>query len=259
MNNNLIEFRNITKRFNDVTIFENFNFSVKENEIVTIIGASGSGKSTLLRILMTLETINEGEVYINNTPMWHEEKDGKKIKASPKYLREVRKNFGMVFQHFNLFPHMSVLRNVTEAPVYSLGLSKQEAKKRAKDLLCLVGLEDKMDEYPANLSGGQKQRVAIARALAMRPKVLLLDEITSALDPELVGEVLDIIRNLAQKHKQTMLLVTHEMAFAREISDRICFFDKGKFVEEGTPEEIFENPKEERTKEFLHRYLSDNN
>lgn len=255
MSQPIIEFKNVHKRFGETTIFDGFNFRVEENEIVSIIGPSGSGKSTLLRILMTLEGIDGGYINVAGESLWHMLWNGKYVPASNKHLHKMREQLGMVFQHFNLFPHMTVKRNITEAPMRVKGLSRQEAEKSAEDLLELVGLSDKADSYPNDLSGVQKQRVGIARALAMRPAILLLDEITSALDPELVDEVLDVIRNLAKEQDFTMLLVTHEMYFAREISDRVCFFDKGKIVEEGKPEAIFTAPKEERTKAFLNAYL----
>lgn len=251
----IIEFKNVQKRFGDTTIFNDFSFRVEENEIVSIIGPSGSGKSTLLRILMTLEGIDGGYINVNGESLWHMPWNGAYVPASNKHLHKMRNHLGMVFQHFNLFPHMTVKRNITEAPMRVKGLSRQEAEKAADDLLELVGLADKADSYPNDLSGGQKQRVGIARALAMRPSILLLDEITSALDPELVDEVLDVIRNLVKEQSFTMLLVTHEMYFAREISDRVCFFDNGAIVEEGKPEDIFTAPKEVRTKAFLNAYL----
>jgi len=241
----IIEFKNISKKFGNDSIFHNFNFSVEENEIVAIIGPSGSGKSTLLRMLMTLEGFDSGEIIIKE----------KKLPASKRDEKKIRAMCGMVFQQFNLFPHLSVLENITIAPLNVLKLDRDSASKRALDLLCMVGLEDKKDEFPSRLSGGQKQRVAIARALAMRPDILLLDEITSALDPLLVGEVLGCIKSIAQKHNLTILIVTHEMEFAREVADRVCFFDGGRVLEEGAPEMIFTNPKEERTREFLKNYL----
>ncbi|MBJ7554699.1 ectoine/hydroxyectoine ABC transporter ATP-binding protein EhuA [Marinomonas spartinae] len=251
----MIEFKNVKKRFGDTTIFSDFNFTVEENEIVSIIGPSGSGKSTLLRILMTLEGIDGGYINVAGESLWHMYWQGQYVPANSKHLHKMRNHLGMVFQHFNLFPHMSVKRNITEAPMRVKGMSREEAEESAEKLLNLVGLADKADSYPNDLSGGQKQRVGIARALAMKPSILLLDEITSALDPELVDEVLDVIRNLVKEDSFTMLLVTHEMYFAREISDRVCFFDKGTIVEEGKPEEIFTAPKHERTKAFLNAYL----
>jgi polar amino acid transport system ATP-binding protein len=248
----IIKFDSVVKRFGDLTVLDELNFEVKKGEKVSIIGPSGSGKSTVLRILMTLETINDGVVTLAGEPLWHEKApDGGLKPASETHLRKMRAQLGMVFQQFNLFPHMTVLRNITEAPTKVLGLSKAEAKERAEELLELVGLSDQAGKYPHQLSGGQQQRVGIARALAMRPNVLLFDEPTSALDPELVGEVLNVIGKLAEEHDLTMLLVTHEMRFAREISDRVCFFDQGRIREEGAPEDLFTNPSEERTREFL--------
>ncbi len=205
---------------------------------------------------MTLENIQDGVIWVAGKPLWHELKNDELVEASENHLRDMRKEMGMVFQQFNLFPHMTVKRNITEAPVHVLGLSKEKANKRADEYLELVGLSDQADKFPSQLSGGQQQRVAIARALAMRPNILLFDEPTSALDPELVGEVLSVIQRLSEKHDLTILLVTHEMQFAKEISDRICFFDKGKIVEDGSPEQIFGNPQEERTKEFLSNFIN---
>lgn len=252
----LIRFDNVSKHFGDFQVFKGLNFEVKKGEKVTIIGPSGSGKSTVLRVLMTLEEIQGGVVYVDGEALWHEPgKNGQLVKAGEAHLRKMRGKMGMVFQNFNLFPHMSVRRNLTEAPIKVLGLNKVQAQKRADRLLKMVGLSDHADKYPPQLSGGQKQRVGIARALAMRPSVMLFDEPTSALDPELVGEVLQVIRRLASEHDLTILMVTHEMEFARQISDKICFFDQGRVLESGTPDEIFTNPKEERTKQFLHAVL----
>ncbi|WP_102223491.1 ectoine/hydroxyectoine ABC transporter ATP-binding protein EhuA [Acidimangrovimonas sediminis] len=255
MSEPMIRFDKVEKSFGTFNVLKDLDFEVARGEKVTIIGPSGSGKSTVLRILMTLEDITGGAVYVGGDPLWHEEKGGKLVPASEGHLRQMRTQLGMVFQSFNLFPHMTVLRNLTEAPRVVLGLSKAEAKDRAEELLELVGLTEHAHKFPNQLSGGQQQRVGIARALAMRPKVMLFDEPTSALDPELVGEVLNVIRGLSEEHDLTMLMVTHEMRFAREISDRVCFFDGGKICESGTPEEIFGNPKEERTKQFLHAVL----
>src|SRR5690554_3142285 len=252
----IIRFEKVVKRFGPVTVLDELDFEVRKGEKVSIIGPSGSGKSTVLRILMTLETIDDGFIRVAGRPLWHEERNGERVPASEAHLRDMRKEMGMVFQQFNLFPHMTVRRNITEAPVHVLGLSKQEANQRAEEYLELVGLSDQADKYPSQLSGGQQQRVAIARALAMRPNILLFDEPTSALDPELVGEVLSVIQRLSKKHDLTILLVTHEMQFAKEISDRVCFFDKGKIVEEGPPEQVFSTPREERTQEFLKGFIN---
>ncbi|MBB3309694.1 polar amino acid transport system ATP-binding protein [Rhizobium sp. BK196] len=251
MSEPVIVFDKVKKSYGDFVVINDLDFSVSPGEKVTIIGPSGSGKSTVLRILMTLEKINGGAVYVGGDPLWHERKNGALVAAGENHLRGMRKQLGMVFQQFNLFPHMTVLRNLMEAPRVVLGLSKTEAKERAEELLQLVGLTDHAHKFPGQLSGGQQQRVGIARALAMRPRIMLFDEPTSALDPELVGEVLTVIRRLASEHDLTMLMVTHEMRFAREISDRVCFFDKGKIHEEGTPAEIFGNPQKERTQQFL--------
>jgi len=253
-NQPIIEFSGVTKRFGALTVLDDFNFSVARGEKVTLIGPSGSGKSTVLRILMTLEPFQEGKLRLAG--MSYHEAGGKgPFLASEKHLRQIRNHVGMVFQSFNLFPHMTVLRNIVEAPVRVLGIERAQAEARAIELLDMVGLTDKKDHYPVQLSGGQQQRVAIARALAMRPRVLLFDEPTSALDPQLVGEVLSVIRGLALEHDLTMLLVTHEMRFAREVSDRVCFFDKGRICEQGAPDEIFGTPKQERTREFLSSVL----
>ena len=251
----IIRFEKVIKKFGDVTVLDELDFEVRKGEKVTIIGPSGSGKSTVLRILMTLENINDGVIYVTGRPLWHEEKNGELVPAAEEHLREMRKEMGMVFQQFNLFPHMTVRRNVTEAPVQVLKLCKEEANERADKYLELVGLSDQSDKFPSQLSGGQQQRVAIARALAMRPNIMLFDEPTSSLDPELVGEVLNVIQRLAEEHDLTMLLVTHEMQFAKQISDRVCFFDKGKIVEQGTPDEVLVHPQEPRTQEFLKSFI----
>ncbi|MEV6652370.1 amino acid ABC transporter ATP-binding protein [Streptomyces sp. NPDC051219] len=238
----LIRFENVTKRFGDNTVLDNLCFSVRPGKHVTLIGPSGSGKTTILRLLMTLMKPDAGTIDVNGSRLFP---------AGEKEIREVRKNIGMVFQQFNLFPNMSVLRNITEAPVRVLGLSRDEAEERARDLLDLVGLGDRCGAKPSQLSGGQQQRVAIARALAMRPQVLLLDEVTSALDPELVAGVLDVLRDIARTTDITMLCVTHEMNFARDISDEVLMFDSGRVIESGSPEKIFSDPGHERTREFL--------
>ena len=255
MNQPIVRFDKVSKRFGDLTVLKDLNFSVQPGEKVSIIGPSGSGKSTVLRVLMTLEPIDEGVVYVDGEPLWHESRNGQLIPASEAHLRNMRQKLGMVFQQFNLFPHMTVLRNIAEAPVRVLGLSRKEADTRALELLDMVGLADQAKKFPGQLSGGQQQRVGIARALAMRPKVMLFDEPTSALDPELVGEVLKVIERLADEHDLTMLLVTHEMEFARQISDRVLFFDQGAIKEQGDPETIFTNPSDPRTREFLHAVL----
>jgi polar amino acid transport system ATP-binding protein len=247
----MVRFVQVTKRYGELVVLDRLDLEVAPNEKVAIIGPSGSGKTTVLRMLMTLERIDEGAIWVDGRPLTHMERNGRLIPADERYLRSVRGQIGMVFQHFNLFPHMSALGNCMEAPVHVLGLPKAEARARAEELLTMVGLADKMAHYPSQLSGGQQQRVAIARALAMRPKVMLFDEVTSALDPELVGEVLNVIRKLGAEHNLTMLMVTHQMGFAREFADRVCFFYAGKIAEQGPPAEIFSNPRNERTQQFL--------
>ncbi|RUV83717.1 ectoine/hydroxyectoine ABC transporter ATP-binding protein EhuA [Mesorhizobium sp. M1A.F.Ca.IN.022.05.2.1] len=247
----MVRFMNVRKTYGDFVVLDNLNLDVAPGEMVTVIGPSGSGKTTVLRMLMTLETINGGVIYVDGKPLTHMPKNGALVPADAKYLRKARSSIGMCFQHFNLFPHMTAVENCMEGPVQVLGLSRREAKERAEELLSMVGMIDKKDQHPARLSGGQQQRVAIARALAMRPKVMLFDEVTSALDPEVIGEVTNVIRDLVTKHNLTMLMVTHQMGFARDISDRICFFYGGKIEEQDTPEELFTNPKSKRTQQFL--------
>ncbi|MFD5659082.1 ectoine/hydroxyectoine ABC transporter ATP-binding protein EhuA [Streptomyces hirsutus] len=242
----LIRLEKVTKRFGTNTVLDDLDFSVDAGKHVTLIGPSGSGKTTILRLLMTLLKPEEGTITV----------DGEQLFPAPeKQVREIRKKIGMVFQHFNLFPNMTVLRNITEAPVTVLGLSKDEAEDRARELLEMVGLTEHIDKHPAQLSGGQQQRVAIARALAMRPQVLLLDEVTSALDPELVAGVLDVLRDIARSTDITMLCVTHEMNFARDISDRVLMFDQGRIIESAPPEKLFSEPEHDRTREFLSAVL----
>ncbi|MEV0077005.1 ectoine/hydroxyectoine ABC transporter ATP-binding protein EhuA [Nocardia neocaledoniensis] len=247
----MIRFDRVVKRFGDLVVLDELDFSVRRGEKVTLIGPSGSGKTTILRLLMTLETITDGVIWVDGEPLTHTERGGKLVPAKEKHLRAVRTKIGMVFQQFNLFPNMTVLENITEAPVHVLGKSKAEARERAMRLLEVVGLADKARAHPSQLSGGQQQRVAIARCCAMDPKVMLLDEVTSALDPELVGDVLDVLRTIAETTDITMLIVTHEMRFAREVSDRVLMFDSGRIVEQGPPEQIFEAPTNERTRKFL--------
>jgi polar amino acid transport system ATP-binding protein len=251
----MVRFKGVTKNFGPHCVLDRVDLDVAASEKVAIIGPSGSGKSTLLRTLMTLETIDGGVIEVHGEPLTHMPRNGALVPAGSKYLRQHRGKIGMVFQQFNLFPHMTALGNIVEAPRYVLGLSKDEATARAMDLLALVGLTEKAGSYPSQLSGGQQQRVAIARALAMRPKVMLFDEVTSALDPELVGEVLSIIRKLGEEQKLTMLIVTHQMGFAREFADRVCFVCDGRIAEQGPAEEIFTEPKNERTRAFLRAVL----
>lgn len=240
----ILRIEHLVKRFGDLEVLKDINLEVKRGEVVVIIGASGSGKSTLLRCINFLEKAQEGTIYIN----------GKRIRQSEKQLNKVRQELGMVFQHFNLFPHMTVIQNVMEGMVHVKKLPKEQARLRASELLDQVGLAEKADVYPAMLSGGQKQRVAIARALAMQPYIMLFDEPTSALDPELVGEVLSVMTDLAEKG-MTMLVVTHEMWFAKQVADRVIFMDEGLILEEATPQIMFSSPKEERTLAFLKQVL----
>ena len=255
MNNPMIRFDKVLKAYGALEVLKDLDFSVDNGEVVTIIGPSGSGKTTVLRVLMTLEAIQAGTMYVDGEPLNRMERDGELFEASNAHIRRIRAKIGMVFQSFNLFPHMSALQNCIESPIYTQRLSKAEATNEAKRLLDMVGLADKAGHYPSQLSGGQQQRVAIARTLAMHPEVLLFDEPTSALDPEMVGEVLQVIRDLAKSGNYTILLVTHQMGFAREVSDRVCFFDGGKIVEQGKPSDLFGNPKNERLKQFLSKVL----
>ncbi|MDC3413273.1 amino acid ABC transporter ATP-binding protein [Aquibacillus sp. 3ASR75-11] len=240
----MIHVKDLHKSFGTTEVLKGLTTEIKEKEVVCVIGPSGSGKSTFLRCLNLLEDITSGQVIM----------DGRDLTDPKTNINDVRTDVGMVFQHFNLFPHKTVLENITLAPIKVKGLSNQEAKDVAIPLLDKVGLSDKADVYPSSLSGGQKQRVAIARALAMNPKVMLFDEPTSALDPELVGEVLEVMKDLA-KEGMTMVVVTHEMGFAREVGDRVFFIDEGIFMEEDTPENIFHNPQNPRTQEFLSKIL----
>ena len=251
----MVRFKGVTKRYGSLTVLDGLDLDIGRNERVAIIGPSGSGKTTVLRMLMTLEQINEGVIEVEGEPLTHMTQNGQLVPANERHLRRVRGKIGMVFQHFNLFPHMTALQNCIEAPVYVLGLTKNEARARALELLDMVGLADKEGHYPSQLSGGQQQRVAIARALAMRPKVMLFDEVTSALDPELVGEVLNVIRKLGSEHDLTMLMITHQMGFAREFADRVCFFHGGRILEDGRPEAIFGAPRTERLQQFLSAVL----
>lgn len=239
-----ISVKNLKKSFGRLEVLKQINVEVSEGEVVCLIGPSGSGKSTFLRCLNRLEKITAGEVIV----------DGHPISDPNVNINKVRENIGMVFQHFNLFPHLTVTENITLAPTELKLMDKEAAKSKALELLARVGLADKAEAYPGQLSGGQKQRVAIARSLAMNPDIMLFDEPTSALDPEMVGEVLEVMKQLAAEG-MTMVVVTHEMGFAREVADRVIFMDDGYIVEEGTPEEIFSNPKEERTISFLNKVL----
>jgi len=252
----MVRFERVVKRYGDHTVLDGLDFSVERGRHITLIGPSGSGKTTILRLLMTLERVSDGVIWVDGEPLTHRRADDGSLKpADEKHLRPIRRRIGMVFQHFNLFPHMNVLRNITEAPVRTLGRSREQAQARARELLGMVGLADKADEHPTRLSGGQQQRVAIARALAMEPEILLLDEVTSALDPELVSGVLDLLREIAATTDITLLCVTHEMGFARDVSDEVLMFDAGRVVESGSPEQLFTEPRHRRTREFLSAVL----
>lgn len=240
----MIKIVNLNKYFGEKQVLKNINIEIKEGELVAIIGPSGSGKSTLIRCIDYLEEATSGEIYI----------EGQDIASSGKEITKIRQKIGMVFQHFNLFPHKTVLENICLAPVLTGKMSKKEAENKAVELLKTMDLLDKKDSYPESLSGGQKQRIAIARALAMEPKIMLFDEATSALDPEMVGEVLKVMKDLAESG-MTMIVVTHEMAFAKEIADRVIFMADGEIIEENTAVELFENPQKPRTKEFLSKVL----
>lgn len=241
----MITIKDLHKSFGDHEVLKGIDLEIEKGEILVIIGPSGSGKSTILRCMNLLETPTSGDIIF----------EGKSLVDKNINIDEVRQNIGMVFQHFNLFPHKTILENVTLAPITLKKMSKEEAEKKAETLLKRVGLYDKKDTYPAQLSGGQKQRIAIARALAMEPDMMLFDEPTSALDPEMVKEVLEVIKELAQDG-MTMAIVTHEMGFAKEVADRVIFVDEGKIIEDNTPEEVFNNPTHERTKEFFAKVLS---
>jgi polar amino acid transport system ATP-binding protein len=250
-----IEFRDVVKKFGDNTVLNDLNFEVAPGERVTLIGPSGSGKTTILRLVMTLEELTGGYIDISGQPLQYEEKAGRRVRVPDKQRRRTTTRIGMVFQHFNLFPNMTVLENIIEAPIHVMGLERREAVEKAESLLDKVGMAAKRDAKPAMLSGGQQQRVAIARALAMDPEILLLDEVTSALDPELVGEVLGVLKDIAAETDISMLIVTHEMQFAKEVSDRVMMFDKGSIVEEGPPEKFFSDPEHQRTRDFLRAVL----
>ncbi|MFT0847989.1 amino acid ABC transporter ATP-binding protein [Actinomycetaceae bacterium L2_0104] len=251
----MVEIENVHKFFGDLHVLQGVSLQVQVGEVCAILGPSGSGKSTLLRCVNVLEEIQAGSITVDGRLMGYRQDDsGKLHELTSKELAASRTNIGMVFQRFNLFPHMTALENVMEAPIQVKGFSKETAKTKAHDLLDRVGLADRMDHYPAQLSGGQQQRVAIARALAMDPDLMLFDEPTSALDPELVGEVLAVMQDLARSGI-TMMVVTHEMGFAREVADHVVFMDEGMIVEQGAPAEVFDNPRSPRTRDFLAKVL----
>jgi polar amino acid transport system ATP-binding protein len=252
----IIEIDGITKSFGTFKVLDGLSMQVLPGEKLALIGPSGSGKTTILRILMTLERIDGGHIRIDGEQLYHVEREGNLVPADEAHLTRMRRKIGMVFQLFNLFPHKCVLDNVTLAPMLTKGVRRTDAERRAMELLDMVGMADKAKAMPAQLSGGQKQRVAIARALALSPKIMLFDEVTSALDPELVEEVLNVMRKLAAETDMTMLLVTHEMGFAHDFADRVLFFDRGRIVEEGKPDEIFRHPKQERTQAFLRKIIA---
>ncbi|MDQ0323789.1 polar amino acid transport system ATP-binding protein [Pararhizobium capsulatum DSM 1112] len=252
----IIRIDNITKTYGPLTVLDGLSMNVMPGEKLALIGPSGSGKTTILRIMMTLEKINGGHIEVDGEQLYHMQKAGSLVAADEKHLQKMREKIGMVFQHFNLFPHKCVLDNITLAPMLTKGVAKAAAEARAMELLHMVGMADKAKSMPAQLSGGQKQRVAIARALALSPKIMLFDEVTSALDPELVEEVLNVMRKLAAETDMTMLLVTHEMGFAHDFADRVLFFDKGRIIEEGKPDDIFRNPRQERTQSFLRKIIA---
>jgi polar amino acid transport system ATP-binding protein len=243
-NGHFVSLQGVSKRFDDLEVLHGIDLDVGEHEVVCLIGASGSGKSTLLRCINLLEQVDAGTIAV----------DGQTITGTKVDVNKLRQKIGIVFQAYNLFPHMTVLQNVTLAPRKALGISRSQADSHARALLRQIGLEEKAHEFPDRLSGGQQQRVAIVRALATGPKLMLLDEITSALDPQLIGEVLELVRQLA-KSGMTMIIATHEMGFAREVANKVCFLDAGVIREEGPPDEIFSSPREERTREFLSRVL----
>ena len=250
----MVRIEGVHKRYGSLEVLKGVNLQVQPGEVVCIIGASGSGKTTLLRCINFLETYESGRIYVDDELVGYRERDGRLIPAREKDVARVRAETAMVFQQFNLFPHMTALANVAFGPIKVRGVAKDEAQRKARELLVRVGLSDKADVYPAQLSGGQQQRVAIARDLAMEPKVMLFDEVTSALDPELVGEVLAVMENLAASHGVTMVVVTHEMMFAREAADRVVFMDDGVIVEEGRPDEVIGNPRGDRLRAFLRRF-----
>ncbi len=250
----MIEFKDIHKSFGELEVLKGINLSIAEKEVVCVLGPSGSGKSTLLRCVNHLERITAGEIYVDGELVDSNDFGKNQMKLTHQKMAEINSELGMVFQRFNLFPHMTVLDNVTCGPIVVKKEKKEEVEPYAIELLKMVGLLEKRDEYPSRLSGGQQQRVAIARALAMRPKIMLFDEPTSALDPELVGEVLEVMKKLA-KDGMTMMVVTHEMGFAREVADRVVFMDEGIIMEEGEPKAFFDNPQTDRAKSFLRKIV----
>jgi len=256
MSEPIVTYRNVHKAFGDVKVLKGIDLDIFPAEKIAVIGPSGSGKTTIIRMLMTLEEPTSGDIIVDGTNLWKMEKNGEMIRANEKHLRDVRGDIGMVFQHFNLFPHMTILENCMAAPIHVKKEDKHEVHERAIQMLERVGLGDKLNNYPSQLSGGQKQRVAMARALVMRPKIMLFDEVTSALDPELVGEVLEVIRDIARNDDMAMVLVTHEMDFALDVADKVLFLDDGVIAEQGSASKVIEHSTNERLQTFLHRFRS---
>jgi polar amino acid transport system ATP-binding protein len=254
MNQVMVDARSVRKSYGSNDVLNGISLTVEQGEVLCIIGPSGSGKSTFLRCLNHLESINGGRIYVNGELMGYRQVGNVLHEMKSKDIAKARQGIGMVFQRFNLFPHLTALQNIIEAPIGVAGMNPEEAKSLGLELLEQVGLGDKGEHYPSQLSGGQQQRVAIARALAMKPKLMLFDEPTSALDPELVGDVLDVMKNLA-KAGMTMIVVTHEMGFAKEVADKVVFIDKGQIVESGSPKQVLDNPQEARTRAFLNKVL----
>ncbi|SDC17913.1 amino acid ABC transporter ATP-binding protein, PAAT family [Pelagirhabdus alkalitolerans] len=254
MSEPIVQYKDVHKSFGDVKVLKGIDLDIHPAEKVAVIGPSGSGKTTIIRMLMTLEEPTSGDIIVDGTNLWKMEKNGAMVDANEKHLRQVRGDIGMVFQHFNLFPHMTILENCMTAPINVKGEDKKEVEQRSMEMLERVGLGDKFDNYPSQLSGGQKQRVAMARALVMRPKVMLFDEVTSALDPELVGEVLEVIRDIAKNDDMAMVLVTHEMDFALDIADKVLFLDEGVIAEQGSAADVIEHSENPRLREFLSRF-----
>ena len=250
----IVTYQNVHKSFGNVEILKGIDLDIYPGEKVAVIGPSGSGKTTIIRMLMTLEQPTSGDIIVDGRNLWKMEKNGKWVYANESHLRSIRGEIGMVFQHFNLFPHMTILENCMTAPMHVKNEVQNEVKKRSIEMLERVGLGSKLDNYPSQLSGGQKQRVAMARALVMRPKIMLFDEVTSALDPELVGEVLHVIRDIAENDDMAMILVTHEMDFALDIADKVLFLDEGVIAEQGTASEVIEHSENPRVQSFLQRF-----
>lgn len=256
MNEPIVQFIDVHKSFGETKVLKGIDLDIRPAEKVAVIGPSGSGKTTIIRMLMTLEEPTSGDIIVDGENLWKMEKKGKMVRANEKHLREIRGDIGMVFQHFNLFPHMTILDNCMKAPIHVKKEDKEEVRERSIQMLERVGLGDKLNNYPSQLSGGQKQRVAMARALVMKPKIMLFDEVTSALDPELVGEVLEVIRDIAKNDDMAMVLVTHEMDFALDIADKVLFLDEGVIAEQGTASEVIEHSDNERLQSFLRRFRS---